>query len=292
MTDQPSRPDRSTGTDGLEPATQQELDQALENELWDHLRESEFVDSASVPGGRPVAGSPSLHKSAQRDSGEDVYSADGAVAESAEDSRDDDDDRATPTIWEQMGGPMGMVDSGLPVLVFVIVNAITSLTPAIYAALGAGVLIAVIRLMRKKPVTQAIAGLFGVGIAAFIAYKSGSAKGFFALGIWSYLVYGGALIASILVRWPLIGVIWEGINGRGSGWRQDRKLVRRYDWASAVWIAIFAARYLVQDSLYDSDQVGWLATAKIAMGYPLYFVGIGLTVWIIKGYKPAARPAA
>jgi len=199
---------------------------------------------------------------------------------------DEDEEIAAPTIWEQMGGPMGMIDSGLPVLVFVIVNAITSLTPAIIAALGAGVIIAILRVVRKKPVTQAVAGLFGVGIAAFIAYKSGSAKGFFALGIWSYLVYGGALIASILVRWPLIGVIWEGINGRGKSWREDRRMVRRYDWATGVWIAIFAARYLVQNSLYDGDQVGWLATARIAMGYPLYFIGIAATVWIIKGRRP------
>lgn len=195
---------------------------------------------------------------------------------------------APPTIWEQMGGPMGMIDSGLPVLVFVIVNAITTLTPAIIAALGAGVLIALLRLIRKKPVTQAVAGLFGVGIAAFIAYRTGTAKGFFAFGIWSYLVYGGALLLSILVRRPLIGVIWEGINGRGSGWREDKGLLRRYDWATAVWVLIFAARYLVQDALYDSDQVGWLAAARIGMGYPLWGLGVLLAIWIIRGHRPAA----
>ena len=85
--------------------------------------------------------------------------------------------------------------------------------------------------------TQAIAGLFGVGIAAFIAYRTDSAKGYFLLGIWSYLLYGGALLLSILVRWPLIGVIWEGINGRGTAWRSDRKLVRRYDLATLVWVS-------------------------------------------------------
>ncbi len=196
-----------------------------------------------------------------------------------------------PTMWEQMGGPMGMFDSGLPVVVFVAVNAIAGLYPAIYAALGAGLLIAIFRLVRKKPVMHAISGLFGVGIAAFIAYKSGSAGGFFKFGIWSYLAYGGALSISVLVRWPLIGLIWESINGRGTGWRKDKKLVRRYDLATGVWIAIFAARYLVQNALLGREEIGWLATAKILMGTPLYILGIVTTVWIVVKGTGTAMPS-
>jgi hypothetical protein len=95
------------------------------------------------------------------------------------------------TILEQLGGPMGMLDSGLPVVVFVVVNVVAGLGWAIGAALGAGVLIATIRLVRHRPVTQAISGLIGVGVAAFIAYKLGSARGYFLVGIWSALHYGG-----------------------------------------------------------------------------------------------------
>jgi hypothetical protein len=189
--------------------------------------------------------------------------------------------RATPTIWDQMGGPMGIVDSALPVVVFVIVNSFATLGWAIGAALGAGVLIAILRLVRRRPVTQAIAGLFGVGIAAFIAYRTGSAKGYFLFGIWSYVIYGGALLLSILVRWPLVGVLWESINGRGRAWRSDRRLVRRYDLATGIWVLVFALRFAVQNELYDNDQVGWLATARILMGTPLWIVAILATILIV-----------
>jgi len=195
-----------------------------------------------------------------------------------------------PTVWEQLGGPLGMIDSGLPVVVFVIVNAIAGLSWGIGAALAAGVLIAGLRLARRRPVTQAIAGLFGVGIAAFIAYRTGTAKGYFLLGIWSYLLYGGALVVSMLVRWPLIGVIWEGINGRGTAWRADKKLVRRYDWATVVWVVVFAARYLVQNYLYDTDQVGWLAVVRLLMGYPMWIAAIGICALIVAG-RGAGRNA-
>ena len=64
---------------------------------------------------------------------------------------------------------MGMVDSGLPVVVFVVVNVIAGLGWGIGAAVAAGVAIAMFRLVRGRPVTQAITGLLGVGVAAFIA---------------------------------------------------------------------------------------------------------------------------
>lgn len=185
------------------------------------------------------------------------------------------------TLLEQMGGPMGMLDSGLPVVVFVIVDVVAGLTPAIIAALAAGVLIAVGRLVRHKPVTQAIGGLVAVGVAAYIAHRVGSARGYFLFGIWSYVLYGGVTLLSVLARWPLIGVLWEGINGRGSAWRRDRHLLHRYDAATLVWVAVFAARFAVQQWLYGADQVGWLAFARLAMGYPLFIVAIVVTVLIV-----------
>jgi len=195
-------------------------------------------------------------------------------------------DKAVPTVWEQMGGPMGMLDSGLPVLVFIVANVIGGLGWGIGAAIAAAVVIAVLRIARKRPITQAVAGLFGVGIAAFIAYKTDSAKGYFLLGIWSYLLYGGVLLLSILIRWPLIGVIWEGINGKGTSWRSNKKLVRRYDWATLVWVLVFASRYLVQNYLYDTDQVGWLAAVRLLMGYPVWILAIAISVWIVVGGHP------
>ncbi len=194
-----------------------------------------------------------------------------------------DDGPKQGTIWEQMGGVTGMLDSALPVIVFVVANAIGGLGWGIGAAIATAVAIAAARIARKRPVTNAIAGVFGVAVAAFIAYRTGSAKGYFLLGIWSYLLYGGALLLSMLVRWPLIGVIWEGINGRGSAWRADRRMVRRYDYATLIWVVVFALRYLVQNYLYDTDQVGWLAVFRVAMGFPLFVVAGLATIWIVAG---------
>jgi hypothetical protein len=154
--------------------------------------------------------------------------------------------------------------------------------PAIWSALGASVVVGAVLVARKGSIQPAISAVFGVGIAAFIAYRTGSAKGFFLFGIWQSLVYSGVFLLSIIVRWPLAGVIWSLLNGQGTSWRKDKASVRDYDIATLVWALVFGARFVVQRWLYDEASVGWLAFARIAMGYPLMAVALLVTVWAVK----------
>jgi Protein of unknown function (DUF3159) len=196
---------------------------------------------------------------------------------------DDEADEPRPTLLEQMGGVSGLVYSSVPVLVFVAVFLPShSLAAAIWSSVGSAVAILVWRIVRKEPVQPAISGLFGVAIAAFIAYKTGSARGYFLFGIWTSLVYGGAFLLSILARWPLAGVVWSTLNGTGSGWRADRIGRRYYDVATLVWVLVFGARFVVQHWLYATNQVGWLAFARIAMGWPLTAIAVLVTVWAVR----------
>nr|WP_246382077.1 DUF3159 domain-containing protein [Prauserella isguenensis] len=187
-----------------------------------------------------------------------------------------------PTMLEQMGGVSGLIYSGIPVVVFVLANAVFGLMPAIWIALGGAVAITVLRIVRKEPVQPAISGFLGVAIAAFIAYRTGEAKGFFLFGIWTSAVYFGVLALSVLVRWPLAGVVWNALNGTGMDWRQDKPSRRGYDVATLALAAVFAARFVVQQWLYDEDHTGWLAFAKIAMGYPLYGLALLVVVWAVR----------
>ncbi|RDI64669.1 DUF3159 domain-containing protein [Nocardia pseudobrasiliensis] len=193
------------------------------------------------------------------------------------------------TLLEQLGGISGLIYSTLPVVVFVPANALFGLTAAIWSALGVAAAILVWRLVRRNPIQPAISGFLGVGVCAFIAYRMGAAKGFFLFGIWASLVYGGVFLISILVRWPLAGVIWGVLNGHGNDWRADRRALRLYDLATAVWVVVFGARYLVQHHFYDTDSTGLLAVARIAMGWPLTAVALLVTVWAVRkaGHLPA-----
>lgn len=186
------------------------------------------------------------------------------------------------SILEQLGGVSGMVASTIPVVVFVVVNSVTSLMPAIVAAVAVALGITVWRVVRKEPLQPAVSGLFGVAIGAFVAYRTGEAKGYFLVGIWYSAVLCGIFVISVLARWPLAGVIWHGINGDGQGWRSERALLNGYSLATLLWAAVFGGRFVVQRWLYDTDQTGLLAAARLGMGIPLTAVAILGTLWAVR----------
>ncbi|MFC9769574.1 DUF3159 domain-containing protein [Rhodococcus jostii] len=194
------------------------------------------------------------------------------------------------SILEQLGGVGGLIFSTLPILVFVPVNALWGLTAAIWSALGVAIAILVWRLIRRSPIQPAISGFVGVGICAFIAYRTGDAKGYFLFGIYTSLAYGAVFLISILVRWPLVGLIWGFLNGHGNLWRRHRGAVRAYDVATVAWALVFAARYLVQSELYDADQTGWLAVARIGMGWPLTGLALLVTIWSVRRADRIVEP--
>lgn len=187
--------------------------------------------------------------------------------------------RPEPTLLEQMGGLSGLIASVIPVVVFVMLNAVGGFMVALWSALASAVVIAVIRLVRRERLQPAISGAIGVAICAFIAYRVGEAKGFFLLGIWTSLVYAALFVGSLLIRYPLVGVIWHGLRGDGLRWRSDRRIVRGYDVATLTWAVVFVARFVVQRWLYDNDETNALGIARLAMGLPLTAVAAAVTVW-------------
>jgi hypothetical protein len=202
--------------------------------------------------------------------------------ESAESGEADQTDKPMPTLWEQMGGMVGFISASIPVAVFVIVNSAASMGPAIWSAIGVAVLIAIWRIVRKQQLMPAVSGIFGVAIAAFIAYRVGEAKGFFLYGIWVSGALGAVFLISMLVRWPAVGVIWGTLNGHGMGWRSDPKSRRDYDIATAAWTLVFIARVVVQQWLYNVDKTTLLGIARIGMGYPLTGLVLLVTVWAVR----------
>lgn len=183
-----------------------------------------------------------------------------------------------------IGGWRGMFDSGLPALVFVAVYLLNGrvLQPALIAALGAGVVILVWRLMRRQPLTQVLAGFAGVAISAYVSSRTGEARDFFLWGLIVNVAYGSAFLISLAVRWPLMGVVVGAITGDPTGWRRDPELRRIYAAATWVWVMVFGGRILVQVPLYLAGWVGALGTAKIIMGWPLFLFGAYVTYRLLR----------
>jgi hypothetical protein len=193
---------------------------------------------------------------------------------------------------QQLGGVPGLIYSSLPVLVFVGTSRLLGLAAAAGAALGSATLILLWRLVRRESVQPAVSGLIGVAVCVVIAYLLGESKGYFLLGIWTSLLYAAIFAISILIRRPVVGYIWSWLHGHDRGWRDVRRAVYAFDIATLTWVLVFAARFVVQRLLYESNHTGWLVVARIAMGWPLAAGAALVTFLAIKAAQRALEAAS
>lgn len=205
----------------------------------------------------------------------------------------------TPALVEALGGKRGLVDSGLPAVVFVFVNSVvtalsdrdTGLRSALVAAVFTGLTVVVLRVLRKEPLQQAVSGFLGLALAVFFAARSGEARGFFLPGIWINIGYGLLFLGSALIGRPIVGAIYAAVDGMGTRWRDDARLRRVFAYASVGWALVFASRAAVQGTLYLMDRPGLLAAARLLMGWPLTIAAVALTVAGVKRARARIAPA-
>lgn len=194
-----------------------------------------------------------------------------------------------PTLSEQMaeqlGGWRGLVESSLPVAVFVVANVVWGLRPALLSAVGFAVALAGWRLSQRRPARHALNGIVGVGIGAAFAWNTGEAKDFYLPGILYGIGYSFALMASIAIRRPLVGWLWSIIvDGGRQQWRLDPRLLRTFGWLTAVWATVYLAKAGLQTWIFysgmdDETKATALGIIRIALGFPPYALLLALTVW-------------
>jgi hypothetical protein len=194
-------------------------------------------------------------------------------------------------VMEQLGGVAGLIYSSVPVLVFVGTERLLGLAAAAGAALGSAVLILLWRIVRRESLQPAVSGLIGVAVCVLIAYLLGESKGYFLLGIWTSLMWAAVFGVSIVIRRPVVGYIWSWLHGHDRAWRTVRRAVYAFDIATLTWVVVFAARFVVQRVLYDTNHEGWLVVARIAMGWPLAAVAALVTFLAIKAAQRALEAA-
>lgn len=200
----------------------------------------------------------------------------------------------TPTgraLFAAMGGVRGLCETILPGLLFLIpYTVLTSVQQpwaqqaAMPVSLGASVAIALvftlIRVFTKTQATQAVAGLIGVAASAILALLTGNAANNFLLGFVIDAGYGLAVLISMLVGWPLLGLVIGYLMGDGVAWRADQGKRRVMQVLTACWLALFVARLAVQLPLYFAGLTVALGFVKLLMGLPLYATLV-LVSWLV-----------
>jgi hypothetical protein len=185
-------------------------------------------------------------------------------------------------VLDRMGGRMGFVYSAIPVVIFVTANMLLPLAATITVAVAVGVGLTVFRLIRGERHTSAVGSLIGVAIAASVVALTGSAKNYFVLGIWACFAGFVLTTGSVLIRWPLTGIIWNFLHGGKYTWRADRTVRRAHTIATLAAAAVLGSRFVVQQWLYVADSTSALGVARIAMGTPLSALVALVVLWAFR----------
>ena len=204
---------------------------------------------------------------------------------------------ATPPpseLAKALGGTKGIIDSGLPPTVFVLVRLVAhNQAAAIGSALAVGVVILALRLGRKESLQQAFGGFFALALAAAVSAFTGTGKGFFLPGIVTTGLSGVAALISLLVGKPFVALALAAYDERYAGWRDNPALLRACRISTAVWTATLFLRAGVATYVYNikGDHAGLMLIVINAVKIPAIILAVGVTYFLVKQAAPPASPA-
>jgi hypothetical protein len=197
------------------------------------------------------------------------------------------------SLAEILGGRSGALEATVPVVAFVavftLVDAAAWAWPVAWAG-GAAVLAAAaiggVRLAGGRRPRAVLFGLLGVAAAALVALYTGRAVDFFLVQIVSNAASALAWAVSIVIRWPLLGLVVGTVLGQHSRWRRDPHLLRGYQRASWVWVGQYLVRVAVFLPLYFADAVFALGVARSVLTWPLVALCVALSWPLIRSALP------
>jgi len=193
---------------------------------------------------------------------------------------------------QALGGRRGIVEGALPTIGFTLTYVLTEvLRTSLIVSVSLAVVLLVVRIVQRQPVQFVVNSLVGIGVAALFASRSGKAEDVFLPGIIYNAAYAAAMTLSILVRWPVVGLMIGSVTGDVTAWRRDPALVRLCSRLTWVLVAPCAIRVAVQWPLYLAGKVGWLGATKIALGWPLQVAALSLMAYLLaRGRTPVQVP--
>lgn len=193
--------------------------------------------------------------------------------------------------FHALGGWGALLDIGLPWIAFLVVYWASddNLSLALGVAVAFAVLVAVLRLWRRQPLRNIVGGLIGVLFSAYVAKASGKAENVYLPGLLINAGYGLLYLLTVLLRWPLFGVVYGVITQTGTSWRKDPAMLRGFSRATLVFVGLFAVRLVVQVPLYLAKEVNALGIAKVALGLPAYALALWCAYIVLRASLPPDR---
>ena len=211
-------------------------------------------------------------------------------------------DALTPgDLLRVLGGARGLTETLLPSIIFVVAYAIgqgiqlptqRNLLVSLGLSLGLSVLFVFVRMLQRSQARSATAGLVAASASAAIALITGSPQDNYLLSIIVNGVYGSAMLLSIAVGWPIIGLFMGFLMGDGLNWRKDRNRFRAMVWLTLMWAGVFAIRLAFEIPLYVAGDVVGLGITRLILGTPVYALFLVITWLVTRALYPKTEQAS
>lgn len=171
------------------------------------------------------------------------------------------------SLFSAVGGWRTVVEGVASRALFLVAYLLTGqvLTSALIAV-GGVLVFAVVRLCTAGKVWQPAIGLIVVGVSAMLAGSTGHAVDFYLTAILLQAGGGVLFLVSILVRWPITGLVMGTVRGESHAWRRDHQQRRRFYLCTAVFLAKFTIATAVLVPLYLAGTVVPLGIAATLLG--------------------------
>ncbi|MET8995319.1 DUF3159 domain-containing protein [Amycolatopsis sp. Hca4] len=191
-----------------------------------------------------------------------------------------------------LGGRRGALDASIPPVGFVAgwLAAGQSVAWGAGAAVVVALAVGAYRVARGGKVRALVVSLAAVVVAALIALHTGRAQDFFLLQLMSNVASALLWAASVVVRWPLLGVVVGLLLGQKTRWRRDAVLLKAYSRASWVWVLQYTLRVVVYGLLWWAGQVIALGVARTVLSWPLVALTVAVSGWVLYRALPPEHP--
>jgi hypothetical protein len=165
-----------------------------------------------------------------------------------------------------------LLDSFLPLLIFLVTNSLAGLNYALWGALGTAILFAIFRLFRRESLVYALGGVGGILLSTVLVRLSGSGRGFFLPGLISGAVTVVVCVVSVAINRPVVALTSFIARRWPMDWYWHPKVLPAYNEVTIMWAVAFGARLVLEFWLYQRDASSALGTTRLILGWPYTIV--------------------
>jgi hypothetical protein len=165
-------------------------------------------------------------------------------------------------------GRNSILDSILPPLLFVLVNALFGLMPALWSAFGSSLLFTLLRLIRRQPIGYALLGAGATALAGGLALLLKRADAFFLPSLVNGALTVLVLLLSLVFKRPAVAFTSSVTRRWPLEWYWQERVRPAYSEVTAIWAVYSVLKLALQYYFYRQGQTNALAVFNLVSGWP------------------------